>query len=87
MHASLSYGILIKERGLMLYYVKSGDLDVSTNARSYKQAAVRALNSSAKSLGICMIVSKTFIEDDHPDQVYFLTESILQEVSSMRLVR
>jgi hypothetical protein len=71
----------------MLYYVKSGDLDISTNARSYKQAAVRALNSSERGLGICVVVSKTPIEDNHPDQVYFLTESILQEGSAMRLVR
>ena len=71
----------------MLYYVKSGDLDVSTNARSHKQAAVRALNLSERSLGVCVVVSKTAIEDNHPDQVYFLTENILQEVSSMRLVR
>ena len=71
----------------MLYYVKSGDLDISTNARNHKQAAVRAVNSSERSLGICVIVSKTVIEDNHPDQVYFLTESILQEGSAMKLVR
>ena len=75
------------EGGLMLYYVKSGDLDVSMNARNHKQAAIRALNLSERSLGVCVVVSKTAIEDNHPDQVYFLTENILQEVSSMRLVR
>ena len=71
----------------MLYYVKSGDLDVSMNARNHKQAAIRAINSSGRSLGICVVVSKTLIEDNHPDQVYFLTESILQEGSAMKLVR
>ncbi len=72
----------------MIYYVRSGDLDVRTEAINHKQAAVKTLNASGLNLGVCVVVSKAPINDDNaPGQVYFLTESILEECSLMRLVR
>lgn len=69
----------------MLYYVKSGDLDVSLHAKSHREAAIKTLGSSKENLGICVIVSrKEIIEENASSQVYFLTNNILEECEDYR---
>jgi hypothetical protein len=70
----------------MLYYVKSGEIDTSIRSKSHLQAAIDTLRNSDKELGICTIVSKTQIEGDLSDNMYFLTDSILKECNLMKLV-
>lgn len=68
----------------MLYYVKSGDLDESTRARSHKQAAIKVLSKNTHDLGVCVIVSESDVIDEK--SLYFLTENILEECHSFRVV-
>ena len=72
----------------MLYYVKTGNLDVSLYANSPKHAALKTISSNEKSdLGICTIVSKKEINKTNQDEhLYFLTEDIISECNFMRLV-
>ena len=74
-------------RALMLYYVKTGDIDTSTDAKSHRHAAVKTLRfSNEKDLGLCVIVSEQQIVDEN--SICFLTDCILMECrsSSMRVV-
>jgi len=68
----------------MLYYVRSGDLDESTRARSHKQAAIKALTKNELELGVCVIVSES--EEIDENAFCFLTENILAECGTFRLV-
>lgn len=68
----------------MLYYVRSGDLDESTRARSHKQAAIKVLAKNELELGVCVIVSKSETIDENA--FCFLTENILAECGMFRLV-
>lgn len=68
----------------MLYYVRSGDLDESTRARSHKQAAIKVLTNNELELGVCVIVSKSETIDENA--FCFLTENILEECATFRLV-
>jgi hypothetical protein len=68
----------------MLYYVKSGDLDESTRASSHRQAAIKAVKKSNQELGACIIVSESKTIDG--DSFCFLTEDIVSECSTIRLV-
>lgn len=71
----------------MLYYVRTGDIDTSTNASSHRHAAVKTLQfSNEEELGLCVIVSKQHSIDEN--SVCFMTDCILMECrsSSMRVV-
>lgn len=68
----------------MLYYVRSGDLDESTRARSHKQAAIKVLAKNELDLGVCVIVSESETIDENA--FCFLTENILAECNPFRLV-
>lgn len=64
----------------MLYYVRSGDLDVSLHAKSHREAAIKTIGASKENLGICVIVSRKEIKETNASsQVYFLTNSILED--------
>jgi len=64
----------------MLYYIKTGDFEASIHATNHKQAAIKTLRNSDKDLGVCVIVNERQITDeDHSGNVYFLTQSILDE--------
>jgi hypothetical protein len=70
----------------MLYHVRSGDLDCSTHASDHREAAMKSLMGSDKDLGVLVIVNDREIdEEDHSGNMYFLTQSILDDCS-MRLV-
>jgi hypothetical protein len=68
----------------MLYYVRSGDLDKSTQARSHKQAAIKVLSKNELELGVCVIVSKS--EEIDENALCFLTDNILAECGTFRVV-
>lgn len=68
----------------MLYYVRSGDLDASTRARSHRQAAIKLLSKNELELGVCVIVSESDTIDEHA--FCFLTERLLEECGSFRVV-
>jgi hypothetical protein len=68
----------------MLYYVRSGDLDVSTRARSPKKAAIKVIRKSHEELGFCVMVSESEIADEN--SLCFLTENILAECIKIKLV-
>lgn len=72
----------------MLYYVKTGVVERSLRAKSPRQAALKVISANDRSnLGVCTIVSQKIINNHNTnDQVYFLTENILEEFDSMRLV-
>lgn len=68
----------------MLYYVRSGDVDESTRARSHKQAAIKVLAKNELELGICVIVSKS---DEIDENAFcFLTDNILAECGTFKIV-
>jgi hypothetical protein len=70
----------------MRYYVRTGDLDCSTDAKDHREAAVKTLRGSDKDLGVLVIVNEREIdEEDHAGNMYFLTQSILDDCP-MRLV-
>jgi hypothetical protein len=70
----------------MLYYVRTGDLDCTAQATSHRHAAIKALKNCDKDLGVCLVVSEREInEDDISGNVYFLTQSILDDCE-LRLV-
>lgn len=70
----------------MLYYIRTGDLDCTADALSHRHAAIKALTNCDKDLGVCMVVNEREIdEENHSGNVYFLTQSILDDCS-MRLV-
>lgn len=68
----------------MLYYVRSGDLDELTRARSHKQAAIKVLAKNELELGVCIIVSESEKIDENA--LCFLTENILAECGTIKLV-
>jgi hypothetical protein len=71
----------------MLYYVRSGDVYVSLHAKNHRQAAIKTLDSASEDLGVCVVVSQTEINDENiDDNVYFLTDSILEDCHRFRLV-
>lgn len=66
----------------MLYYVRSGDVDTSVRASSHRQAAVKALKSSDKDFGMCVMVNLTKMSEEiQDDSVFFLTQNILDDCS------
>jgi hypothetical protein len=70
----------------MLYYVRTGEVDMSINSTSHRQAAIEALRNSDKCLGVCVMVNDREISEVDPEgSVFFLTQSILDDCS-MRLV-
>jgi hypothetical protein len=70
----------------MLYYVRTGDLDCSLHANNHLEAATKSVRSSDKKFGVIVIVNEREIdEEDHSGDMYFLTQSILEDCS-MRLV-
>ena len=70
----------------MIYHVRTGDLDEYTHASDPRQAAIKTLRNSSKSLGVCVVVKEREIdEEDHSGNLYFLTQNILDECS-MRVV-
>jgi len=68
----------------MLYYVRSGDLDESTRARSHRHAAIKVLAKNKLELGVCVLVSESDTIDENA--FCFLTENILAECMSFRLI-
>jgi len=70
----------------MRYYVRTGDLDCSTDAKDHLEAAMKSVRGSDKSFGAIVIVNEREIdEENHAGNMYFLTQSILDDCS-MRLV-
>jgi len=71
----------------MLYYVKTGDIDTSLQASSHKSAAIKTLESFERvDCGVLVVVSKKKIVGSDKFQVYFLTDDIMPDKTSMRLV-
>jgi hypothetical protein len=72
----------------MLYYVKTGNIETLLRAESPRQAAMKMISINNRSdLGVCTIVSQKSIDQSNTnDQIYFLTENILEDCDSMRLV-
>ena len=68
----------------MLYYVRSGNLDELTRARSHKQAAIKVLAKNKLELGVCILVSES--EEIAENAFCFLTENILSECGTLKLV-
>lgn len=70
----------------MLYHIQTGDLECTAHATSHRHAAIKALKNCDKDLGVCLVVNEREItEDDHSGNVYFLTQSILEDCQ-MRLI-
>jgi hypothetical protein len=70
----------------MIYYVKTGEVDTFVRAPNHRQAAIKALKGSDKNLGMCVMVNEREISEcDHEGSVFFLTQSILDDLS-MRVV-
>ena len=72
----------------MIYYVKTGDLDCTTDASSHRQAAIQTIRNSSEDLGMLVIVNENRIDErKEAGNVYFLTQSILDELDfGMKLV-
>lgn len=71
----------------MTYYVKTGDIDTKMCARTPRQAAIQAIRYSKETSGICVIVSEQEIREEYSDShFYFMTDSIMEECLSMRVV-
>lgn len=70
----------------MLYYIQSGEINTSAVASTPRQAALDALRHSSE-YGECVIVSEEEIDGNQSDSyIYFLTESLMEDHLSMRLV-
>ena len=68
----------------MLYYVRSGDVDISLNAKSHRQAAVDAFSSSNEDdFGLYVIVSEQHSVDENA--VCFSTEFIMNQFRSLSM--
>ena len=67
----------------MLYYVQTGSINVSLNATSHKQAAMRVVRKE-KNLGKFVIVGLEKIESENSSssQMFFHTELLLDEECS-----
>lgn len=64
----------------MLYYVRTGDISISTKANSPKEAAIFAIKHSEETPGVCVIVSEDkIIEEQSDSYTYFFTDSIIDE--------
>lgn len=73
----------------MMYHVRTGDLECTTNASSHKQAAMHAIRESNEDLGVLVVVNESRIDDQNEaGNVYFLTQNILDELDQfgMKLV-
>lgn len=69
----------------MLYYVRSGDIDVSLRAVSPLHAARKAVGNG-DDCGVCVVVSEREINELNVcDNVYFLTENLIT-ANQMRIV-
>lgn len=72
----------------MLYHVMTGDIYMKTDAATPRQAAIQAIRYSEETPGMCVIVSEQEIQEEVSDShIYFVTDSIMEECLSMRLVR
>lgn len=70
----------------MLYHVRTGGLECAVNAASHREAALKAIRSSDRDLGVLVVVNQRRMDDvDHEGNVYFHTQSIIDDCS-MRLV-
>lgn len=70
----------------MLYHVRTGHLDRRLRAASHHEAAMKAVRDSDTGLGVLVVVNEREIDEvDHEGNVYFHTQSIIDECS-MRLV-
>ena len=68
----------------MLYYVKTGDIEMSLVAKSHRQAAKKAVGDGS-GCGILVVVNEKEINDDNMEEnIYFLTEDLVDH--QMRLV-
>lgn len=72
----------------MLYYIQTGDINTSVRANSPKNAAIKAIENSENSPGICVIVSKEKISSSNSDSnTFFFTDSIMNKfVPKLRVV-
>lgn len=69
----------------MLYYVRSGDIDVSLRAVSPFHAARKAVGNG-DDCGVCVVVSEKEIDDQNAcENFYFLTENLIN-TNQMRIV-
>lgn len=78
----------------MLYYVKTGSVDITQQAESHKQAAIKTIKEH-QDFGKFVIVGVTTIdvedESQHGSLMFFCTKSLLREFeinkfNNMRLV-
>lgn len=71
----------------MLYYITTGEIKSSAWAETPRQAAVDALRRSSEGCGELTIVSEEETLDyESEDNIFFLTESIMEECMRMRIV-
>lgn len=66
---------------MMIYYVKSGDIDSFAFAKNHRQAAIKIINSSKEEPDDFVIVNKKIITEENIDEnVYFLTSSLSKKI-------
>jgi hypothetical protein len=70
----------------MVYHVMTGDINTKTSAKSHRQAAIQAIRYSKEAPGMCIIVNENEIFEHDSENVYFMTDSIMEECLSMRIV-
>lgn len=69
----------------MLYYVQSGDINVSLRAVSPLHAARKAVGNGGD-CGVCVVVSEKKIDENNAcENFYFLTENLIP-ANRMRIV-
>lgn len=79
--------MIITKENQMIYHVMTGDINTKTSADSHREAAIQAIRYSGEMPGMCVIVSEEEIFEHNSDSnVYFMTDSIMQECLSMRIV-
>lgn len=66
----------------MLYYVRTGDIDVSLDALSHLDAAIKVAKMESD-CGLLMVVSDREIDESNEENVFFLTENL---TTKMRVV-
>lgn len=71
----------------MLYYITTGEIKSSAWAETPRQAAVDTLRRSSEGCGELTIVSEEETLDYESEKnIFFLTESIMEECVGMRIV-
>jgi hypothetical protein len=71
----------------MLYYIRTGDIHSSAWADTPRQAAVDTLRRSSEGCGELTIVSHEEIVDyESEENIFFLTESIMEDCMGMRII-